>query len=119
MRLNASGTTRANTSLTIGSLNDRKIFVTRSSAGAITCGTIRKRSKAYFVLFFNSHVELLMRVYIEALTREAPLAFQQIVSVHSVQFDAFVRARWFRIAVIRPESMPSAEITSYKPNFTD
>src|SRR6266513_1679941 len=64
MRPNASGTTRANTSLTIGSLNDRKIFVTRSSAGSITCGTIRKRSKAYFVLFFNSHVELLMRVYI-------------------------------------------------------
>src|SRR6266550_8883318 len=64
MRPNASGTTRANTSLTIGSLNDRKIFVTRSSAGSITCGTIRKRSKAYFVLFFNSHVELLIRVYI-------------------------------------------------------
>src|SRR5439155_26498368 len=67
MRPNASGTTRANTSLTIGSLNDRKIFVTRSSAGSITCGTIHKRSKAYFVLFFNSHVELLMRAYI-ALT---------------------------------------------------
>src|SRR5439155_17283462 len=64
MRPNASGTTRANTSLTIGSLNDRKIFVTRSSAGSITCGTIHKRSKAYFVLFFNSHVELLMRAYI-------------------------------------------------------
>src|SRR5229473_8018779 len=67
MRPNASGTTRANTSLTIGSLNDRKIFVTRSSAGSITCGTIRKRSKAYFVLFFNSPVELLMRVYIALL----------------------------------------------------
>src|SRR5437879_2235970 len=67
MRPNASGTTRANTSLTIGSLNDRKIFVTRSSAGSITCGTIHKRSKAYFVLFFNSHVELLMRAYIALL----------------------------------------------------
>src|SRR5438552_1161162 len=65
MRPNASGTTRANTSLTIGSLNDRKIFVTRSSAGSITCGTIHKRSKACFVPFFNYNVELFMRVYIE------------------------------------------------------
>src|SRR5207302_11174394 len=71
MRPNASGTTRANTSLTIGSLNDRKIFVTRSSAGSITCGTIHKRSKAYFVLFFNSHVELLMRAYIVGTDRKS------------------------------------------------
>src|SRR5207249_4949553 len=46
------------------SLNDRKIFVTRSSAGSITCGTIHKRSKACFVPFFNYNVELFMRVYI-------------------------------------------------------
>src|SRR5437016_13350996 len=70
MRPNASGTTRANTSLTIGSLKDRKIFVTRASAGSITCGTIHKRSKAYFVLFFNSHVESLMRAYIASLHAE-------------------------------------------------
>src|SRR5437016_937723 len=64
MRPNASGTTHASTSLTIGSLNDLKIFVMRSSAGSITCGAIRKRSKACFVPFFNYNVELFMRVYI-------------------------------------------------------
>src|SRR5436309_9067225 len=67
MRPNASGTTHASTSLTIGSLNDLKIFVMRSSAGSITCGAIRKRSKACFVPFFNYNVELFMRVYIAAL----------------------------------------------------
>ena len=48
----ASGTICASTSLTIGSLNDLKNFVTNSSARSITCGTIpRKRSKACSVLF--------------------------------------------------------------------
>src|SRR5437016_3122097 len=93
MRPNASGTTRANTSLTIGSLNDRKIFVTRSSAGSITCGTIHKRSKAYFVLFFNSHVELLMRAYIVGAPITLPVNILAIISAGLLELIQGLRRR--------------------------
>ena len=51
-------------SRTIASLNDLRIFVTRSSADSITFDTIRKRSKPCFIPFFKMDVELFMRTYI-------------------------------------------------------
>src|SRR5437667_7669944 len=65
MRPNESGTTRVSMSRTIASLNDLRIFVTRSSADSITFDTIRKRSKPCFIPFFKMDVELFMRTYIE------------------------------------------------------
>src|SRR5437660_11140290 len=65
MRPNESGTTRVSMSRTIASLNDLRIFVTRSSADSITFDTIRKSSKPCFIPFFKMDVELLMRTYIE------------------------------------------------------
>src|SRR5437879_5527642 len=64
MRPNESGTTRVSMSRTIASLNDLRIFVTRSSADSITFDTIRKRSKPCFIPFFKMDVELFMRTYI-------------------------------------------------------
>src|SRR6266566_803523 len=64
MRPNESGTTRVSMSRTIASLNDLRIFVTRSSADSITFDTIRKRSKPCFIPFFKMNVELFMRTYI-------------------------------------------------------
>src|SRR5947199_3950068 len=64
MRPNESGTTRVSMSRTIASLNDLRIFVTRSSADSITFDTIRKRSKPCFIPFFKLDVELFMRTYI-------------------------------------------------------
>src|SRR5208283_4217364 len=64
MRPNESGITRASMSHTIGSLNDLRIFVARSSTDLITCDTIRKRSKACSIPFFELDVELFMRGYI-------------------------------------------------------
>src|SRR5437879_5784080 len=64
MRPNGSGITRASTSHTIGSLQDRRIFVTRSSGDLTTCDTIRRRSKTCSIPFFDSDVELFMRTYI-------------------------------------------------------
>src|SRR4029077_11259984 len=64
MRPNESGITRASMSHTIGSLNDLRIFVARSSTDSITCDTIRKRSKACSTPFFELDVELFMRGYI-------------------------------------------------------
>ena len=61
---NGSGITRASTSHTIGSLQDRRIFVTRSSGDLTTCDTIRRRSKTCSIPFFDSDVELFMRTYI-------------------------------------------------------
>src|SRR6516165_3799640 len=61
---NESGITRASMSHTIGSLNDLRIFVARSSTDSITCDTIRKRSKACSIPFFEPDVELFMRGYI-------------------------------------------------------
>ena len=46
------------------SLNDLRIFVARSSTDSITCDTIRKRSKACSIPFFEPDVELFMRGYI-------------------------------------------------------
>lgn len=40
------------------SLNDRRIFVTRSSADFITCDTIRRRLKTCSIPFFDFNVEL-------------------------------------------------------------
>src|SRR6266699_2485501 len=68
MRPNESGTTRVSMSRTIASLNDLRIFVTRSSADSITFDTIRKRSKPCFIPFFKMNVELFMRTYIELLS---------------------------------------------------
>jgi hypothetical protein len=67
MRPNESGITRASISHTIGSLNDLRIFVARSSTDSITCDTIRKRSKACSIPFFEVDVELFMRGYIVSL----------------------------------------------------
>src|SRR6266480_3668919 len=67
MRPNESGTTRVSMSRTIASLNDLRIFVTRSSADSITFDTIRKRSKPCFIPFFKMDVELFMRTYIAQL----------------------------------------------------
>src|SRR6266566_4568407 len=64
MRPNESGTTRVSMSRTIASLNDLRIFVTRSSADSITFDTIRKSSKPCFIPFFKMDVELFMRTYI-------------------------------------------------------
>src|SRR6478672_5047397 len=64
MRPNESGITRAGMSHTIGSLNDLRIFVARSSTDSIMCDTIRKRSKACSIPFFELDVELFMRGYI-------------------------------------------------------
>src|SRR6266480_2879664 len=64
MRPNESGTTRVSMSRTIASLNDLRIFVTRSSADSITFDTIRKRSRPCFIPFFKMDVELFMRTYI-------------------------------------------------------
>src|SRR5438067_448711 len=69
MRPNESGTTRVSMSRTIASLNDLRIFVTRSSADSITFDTIRKRSKPCFIPFFKMDVELFMRTYIAAATK--------------------------------------------------
>src|SRR5437879_1547615 len=71
MRPNESGTTRVSMSRTIASLNDLRIFVTRSSADSITFDTIRKRSKPCFIPFFKMDVELFMRTYIAGLPRLA------------------------------------------------
>ena len=49
---------------TIGSLNDLRIFATRCFAGLTLCDSIRKRSKACFIPFFDIDVELFMRTYI-------------------------------------------------------
>src|SRR6516162_9522806 len=68
MRPNESGITRASMSHTIGSLNDLRIFVARSSTDSITCDTIRKRSKACSIPFFEPDVELFMRGYIARST---------------------------------------------------
>src|SRR5260370_19055183 len=64
MRPNESGITRASMSHTIGTLNALMIFGARSSTDSITCDTIRKRSKAYSIPFFELDVELFMRGYI-------------------------------------------------------
>jgi hypothetical protein len=64
-----SGITRASRSHTIGSLNDLRIFVARSSTDSITCDTIRKRSKACSIPFFELDVELCMRGYIASTFR--------------------------------------------------
>src|ERR1700733_6335550 len=65
MRQNASGITLASTSHTIVSLNNRRIFATRSSETSITSDIIPRRLKIRSVLFFDQHVELIMRGYIE------------------------------------------------------
>jgi hypothetical protein len=56
MRPNESGITRASMSHTIGSLNEL--------TDSIMCDTIRKRSKACSISFFELDVELFMRGYI-------------------------------------------------------
>jgi transposase len=45
-------------------LNDLRIFATRCFAGLTLCDSIRKRSKACFIPFFDIDVELFMRTYI-------------------------------------------------------
>src|SRR3974390_1942878 len=64
MQRRESGTTRASMSHTIGFLNDLRIFATRCFAGLTLCDSIRKRSKACFIPFFDIDVELFMRTYI-------------------------------------------------------
>src|ERR1700676_1678011 len=64
MRQNAYGITLASTSHTIVSLNNRRIFATRSSQNSITSGIIPRRLKTCSVLFFDFYVELFMRGYI-------------------------------------------------------
>src|ERR1700728_3089854 len=64
MRQNASGITLASTSHTIVSLNNRRIFATRSSETSITSDIIPRRLKICSALFFDHHVELIMRAYI-------------------------------------------------------
>src|SRR6266705_590800 len=59
-----SGTTRASMSHTIAFLNAPRIFATRCFAGLTMCDSIRKRSKACFIPFFDIDVELFMRTYI-------------------------------------------------------
>src|SRR5438046_442337 len=59
-----SGTTRASMSHTIAFLNAPRIFATRCFAGLTMCDSIRKRSKACFIPFFEIDVELFMRTYI-------------------------------------------------------
>src|SRR6204780_563034 len=68
MRQNASGITLASTSHTIVSLNNRRIFATRSSETSITSDIIPRRLKICSVLFFDPYVELFMRGYIEQST---------------------------------------------------
>ena len=51
---------------TIGFLNELRIFATRCFAGLTLCDSIRKRSKACFIPFFDIDVELFMRTYIDA-----------------------------------------------------
>src|SRR5438445_11085276 len=80
MRPNESGTTRVSMSRTIASLNDLRIFVTRSSADSITFDTIRKRSKPCFIPFFKMDVELFMRTYIATKMRlSSGVASQKIL----------------------------------------
>src|SRR4029077_15093582 len=67
MQRRESGTTRASMSHTIGFLNDLRIFATRCFVGLTLCDSIRKRSKACFIPFFDIDVELFMRTYIGAL----------------------------------------------------
>src|SRR5437870_6188566 len=91
MRPNESGTTRVSMSRTIASLNDLRIFVTRSSADSITFDTIRKRSKPCFIPFFKMDVELFMRTYIES----ADQGLKQIaVACGFGSTDSMRRAFW-------------------------
>src|ERR1700733_3214470 len=71
MRQNASGITLASTSHTIVSLNNRRIFATRSSETSITSDIIPRRLKICSALFFDHHVELIMRAYIVPLQKDA------------------------------------------------
>src|SRR5438552_11086613 len=59
-----SGTTRASMSHTIAFLNAPRIFAARCFAGLTMCDSIRKRSKACFIPFFDIDVDLFMRTYI-------------------------------------------------------
>src|SRR3974390_2345764 len=67
MQRRESGTTRASMSHTIGFLNELRIFATRCFAGLTLCDSIRKRSKACFIPFFDIDVESFMRTYIAQL----------------------------------------------------
>jgi hypothetical protein len=50
-------------------LNDLRIFATRCFAGLTLCDSIRKRSKACFIPFFDIDVELFMRTYYRTVER--------------------------------------------------
>src|SRR3954447_26727330 len=70
MRPSGSGSTPANMSHTIDSLNVPRTFVTRSSADLITYATIRRRLQSFSIPFLDLDVELFMRSYIEASSHE-------------------------------------------------
>src|SRR3982751_2333099 len=67
MRPSGSGSTPANMSHTIDSLNVPRTFVTRSSADLITYATIRRRLQSFSIPFLDLDLELFMRSYIAPL----------------------------------------------------
>src|SRR3954447_17008476 len=77
MRPSGSGSTPANMSHTIDSLNVPRTFVTRSSADLITYATIRRSLQSFSIPFLDLDVELFMRSYIEQRRQQAALLFRK------------------------------------------
>jgi predicted RNA-binding Zn-ribbon protein involved in translation (DUF1610 family) len=88
-------------------LNNRKIFVTRSSADSITYGTIRRRSRTRFIFFFDPDIKLFMRTYIE-------LSFEEVENLEAEYREQW-RAWGLRLR-IKPVDTPIRSEKVYDPN---